>query len=74
MALPGAVGKPVERRLGPGVGAKGGTADDVRRVFGSATRHVLPSVSREVLRAGPDLHGMRDAVLRLIDEFAFLRA
>jgi orotidine-5'-phosphate decarboxylase len=60
--------------LAPGVGAQGGTADDVRRVFGHGTRHVLPAVSREVLRAGPDLHAMRDAVLRLIDEFAFLRA
>jgi orotidine-5'-phosphate decarboxylase len=59
--------------LAPGVGAQGGTADDVRRVFGSGTRHVLPSVSREVLRAGPDRHALRDAVLRLIDEFTFLR-
>jgi hypothetical protein len=30
-------------------------------------------VSREVLRNGPELHTLRDAVLRLIDEFAFLR-
>jgi orotidine-5'-phosphate decarboxylase len=59
--------------LVPGVGAQGGTAEDVRRVFGGATRHVLPSVSREVLRAGPDLHALRDAVQRLTDEFAFLR-
>jgi orotidine-5'-phosphate decarboxylase len=59
--------------LAPGVGAQGGTAEDVRRVFGGATRHVLPSVSREVLRAGPDLHALRDAVQRLTDEFAFLR-
>jgi orotidine-5'-phosphate decarboxylase len=60
--------------LAPGIGAQGGTADDVRRVFGTATRNVLPSVSREVLRHGPDLHALRDAVLRLVDEFAFLRA
>ena len=59
--------------LAPGVGAQGGTAEDVRRVFGSAARHVVPSVSREVLRAGPDLHALRDAVQRLTDEFAFLR-
>jgi hypothetical protein len=31
-------------------------------------------VSREVLRNGPDVHALRDAVLRLTDEFAFLRA
>jgi orotidine-5'-phosphate decarboxylase len=40
--------------LAPGIGAQGGTADDVRRIFAGATRAVLPSVSREVLRAGPD--------------------
>ncbi len=60
--------------LAPGIGAQGGTADDVRRVFGAAMRSVLPSVSREVLRHGPDLHALRDAVLRLVDEFTFLRA
>jgi orotidine-5'-phosphate decarboxylase len=59
--------------LAPGVGAQGGTADDVRRVFGGATRYVLPSVSREVLRAGPGVPGLRDAVARLRDDFAFLR-
>jgi hypothetical protein len=35
---------------------------------------VLPSVSREVLRHGPQVIGLHDAVRRLIDEFAFLRA
>jgi orotidine-5'-phosphate decarboxylase len=64
------VGGPI---LAPGVGAQGGTADDVRRVFGAAMRNVLPSVSREVLRSGPELHALRDSVLRLVDEFAFLR-
>jgi orotidine-5'-phosphate decarboxylase len=60
--------------LAPGVGAQGGTADDVRRVFGAAARNVLPSVSREVLRHGPDLAGLRDAVHRLVADFTFLRA
>jgi orotidine-5'-phosphate decarboxylase len=60
--------------LAPGVGAQGGTPDDVRAVFGSDLTGVVPSVSREVLRAGPDLRALRDAVLRLIDDFAFLRA
>jgi hypothetical protein len=31
-------------------------------------------VSREVLRAGPAVNSLRDAVRRLIDDFAFLRA
>ncbi|GAB2463009.1 orotidine 5'-phosphate decarboxylase [Jatrophihabitans fulvus] len=60
--------------LAPGVGAQGGTADDVRRLFGSALRSVVPSVSREVLRAGPDPASLRGAVERLAGEFAFLRA
>jgi orotidine-5'-phosphate decarboxylase len=59
--------------LAPGVGAQGATADDVRRVFGAALRHVVPSVSREVLRHGPDVAGLRAAVSRLVGEFAFLR-
>jgi orotidine-5'-phosphate decarboxylase len=59
--------------LAPGIGAQGGTADDVRRVFGSATRDVIPSVSRDVLRHGSDVTELRDAVRRLAGEFAFLR-
>jgi orotidine-5'-phosphate decarboxylase len=60
--------------LAPGVGAQGGTADDVRRLFGSALSAVLPTVSREVLRHGPDPAQLRASVSRLVDEFAFLRA
>jgi orotidine-5'-phosphate decarboxylase len=60
--------------LVPGVGAQGGTADDVRRIFAGATRNVLPSVSREVLRHGPDIGALRGAVERLVEDFAFLRA
>jgi len=39
--------------LAPGVGAQGGTAADLDRVFGPARNRVLASVSRSVLRAGP---------------------
>ncbi|MCW2525144.1 MAG: putative orotidine 5-phosphate decarboxylase [Pseudonocardiales bacterium] len=60
--------------LVPGIGAQGGTATDVQRIFGTASRAVLPSVSREVLRAGPDGRAMRESVKRLTDQFAFLRA
>lgn len=60
--------------LSPGVGAQGGTADDVRRIFGAAARNVLPSVSREVLQQGADTTALRDAVQRLIGEFSFLRS
>jgi orotidine-5'-phosphate decarboxylase len=60
--------------LVPGIGAQGGTAADVARIFGAASRAVLPSVSREVLRAGPDVAAVREAVLRQVDQFVFLRA
>ena len=60
--------------LVPGVGAQGGTADDVRRISGALLPAVVPSVSREVLRRGPDLKSLREATRRLIDAFAFLRA
>ena len=54
--------------LAPGYGAQGGTTADITRIFGSATRNVLPSSSREVLRLGPDQGAMRDAVARANDE------
>jgi orotidine-5'-phosphate decarboxylase len=59
--------------LVPGIGAQGGTADDVRRIFGSALPAVLPSVSREVLRAGPTVSALQAATERAIEQFTFLR-
>jgi orotidine-5'-phosphate decarboxylase len=59
--------------LVPGIGAQGGGPEDVRRIFGDATAAVLPSVSREVLRAGPDPAALRAAVQRQVEQFAFLR-
>jgi orotidine-5'-phosphate decarboxylase len=58
--------------LVPGVGAQGGTAADVRRIFGPAARNVLPSSSREILGAGPQPQALREAAARLIDSFADL--
>ncbi|RVW03425.1 orotidine-5'-phosphate decarboxylase [Rhodococcus spongiicola] len=60
--------------LMPGVGHQGGTADDVRRLAGDALRSVVPSVSREVLRAGPSVTALREAVSRSVEAFAFLRS
>jgi orotidine-5'-phosphate decarboxylase len=54
--------------LAPGYGAQGGTTADIARIFGAAARHVAPSSSREVLRAGPDPQAMRDAAARANDE------
>jgi orotidine-5'-phosphate decarboxylase len=58
--------------LVPGIGAQGGTLADVRRVFGPAAGQVLPSSSREVLRAGPAPAALRDAARRTAETFAAL--
>lgn len=50
--------------LMPGVGAQGGTMEDVRRIAGSSVSLVSPNVSRGVLREGPKVSALRDAVRR----------
>ena len=54
--------------LAPGLGAQGGTAGDLAEVFGGAVAMVLPSLSREVMRAGPDPVGLRTATSRILAE------
>jgi orotidine-5'-phosphate decarboxylase len=53
--------------LAPGMGAQGGTAEQLRAVFGAALGDVLPSTSREVLSAGPDATGLRAAAERSLE-------
>lgn len=45
--------------LAPGVGAQGGTVEDVKAVFGAASTNVLAASSRDVLSAGPDVAALR---------------
>ncbi|MGI5237599.1 orotidine-5'-phosphate decarboxylase [Dactylosporangium sp. CA-139066] len=56
--------------LAPGLGAQGGRAEDLRAVFGDALPFVLPSWSREVLSAGPDVSALRAAAQRARDSCA----
>ncbi|WP_149359801.1 orotidine-5'-phosphate decarboxylase [Lolliginicoccus suaedae] len=56
----------------PGVGAQGGTAADVARILGPRARLALPAVSRDILRSGPSIGAVRDAALRMIEQFRFL--
>ncbi|MFR9674141.1 orotidine-5'-phosphate decarboxylase [Streptomyces sp. TR06-5] len=56
LGAPLAMGGPL---LAPGIGAQGATAADLPRVFGGAVHHVVPSVSRSVLRCGPSVDGLR---------------
>lgn len=58
--------------LVPGIGAQGGTADDVRRIFAGVLDLVLPSSSREILGAGPDPVALREAAERTAASFAAL--
>ncbi|QIK76378.1 orotidine-5'-phosphate decarboxylase [Nocardioides piscis] len=58
--------------LAPGFGAQGGTVADLRRIFGGAVRNVLPSSSREVLAAGPDLRALRAAARQANEAVATL--
>lgn len=58
--------------LVPGIGAQGGTADDVRRIFGDVIANVLPSSSREILGAGPDQVALREAAARANEAFLAL--
>ncbi|MGI8889012.1 MAG: orotidine-5'-phosphate decarboxylase, partial [Nocardioidaceae bacterium] len=53
--------------LAPGLGAQGGTIEQVATLFGSALELVLPSTSREVLSAGPNLVRLREAARRTIE-------
>ncbi|MFE9887051.1 orotidine-5'-phosphate decarboxylase [Streptomyces scopuliridis] len=54
--------------LAPGIGAQGATPADLPGVFGAAVGNVVPSVSRGVLRHGPDLGALRGAAERFADE------
>ena len=58
--------------LVPGFGAQGGTVDDLQRLFGPRARNVLPSSSREILRAGPSVDRLREAASRTQESVASL--
>ena len=52
--------------LVPGIGAQGGTISGVRTAFSHTQALLLPSVSREVLNAGPRPTALRSAVDRAL--------
>ncbi|WP_069869795.1 orotidine-5'-phosphate decarboxylase [Streptomyces malaysiensis] len=54
--------------LAPGIGAQGATPADLPAVFGPVVRNVVPSVSRGVLRHGPDAASLVEAASRMADE------
>lgn len=58
--------------LVPGVGAQGGRPEALAGLGGARPGQLLPAVSREVLRAGPDPAAVRAAGERLRDAVAYL--
>ncbi|MFI2032044.1 orotidine-5'-phosphate decarboxylase [Streptomyces buecherae] len=54
--------------LAPGIGAQGATPADLPAVFGDAVGNVVPSVSRGVLRHGPDAAALRAAAAKIADD------
>lgn len=56
--------------LAPGLGAQGATGADLRRSFGPAFGQVLGTSSRDILKAGPDAAGLREAVARTLEMIA----
>lgn len=55
--------------LVPGLGAQGGQAADLKRIFAGCGRNVLPSVSREILGAGPDPQRLAEAARRAAEDY-----
>lgn len=53
--------------LAPGLGAQGGSPQDVARVFGAARGQVLASSSREILGAGPDVGRLATRAQKISD-------
>lgn len=64
-----ALGGPV---LVPGVGAQGGRPETLGGLGGAQSGQLLPAVSREVLRAGPEIGALRSAAERMLDAVAYL--
>ena len=54
--------------LAPGIGAQGAGPAELRQVFGASLSTVLPSSSREVLRGGPSIDGLREAATKTLDD------
>ncbi|GEO95493.1 orotidine-5'-phosphate decarboxylase [Kocuria turfanensis] len=56
--------------LAPGYGAQGARAEDLPAVFGAAAGQVLATSSRAILRRGPSVPALREAIERSAGELA----
>jgi orotidine-5'-phosphate decarboxylase len=55
--------------LAPGVGAQGAAPEDVARVFAACPDRVMPSASRSLLVAGPDIIALQDRAAAMAAAF-----
>jgi orotidine-5'-phosphate decarboxylase len=58
--------------LVPGVGAQGGRPETLGGLGGARPGQLLPAVSREILRAGPDVGALRAAAEKFRDAVSYL--
>jgi orotidine-5'-phosphate decarboxylase len=58
--------------LVPGIGAQGGRPGSLGGMGGARPGQLLPAVSRELLRSGPDVAALRGAAERMRDAVAYL--
>jgi orotidine-5'-phosphate decarboxylase len=56
--------------LAPGVGAQGAGAQELAQVFANSRHRVLPSISRSVLQAGPDVLKMKQIAQEIYKELS----
>jgi orotidine-5'-phosphate decarboxylase len=59
--------------LAPGFGAQGGTVDNLRALFADVLDLLLPTTSRDVLKHGPHVAGLQEAVRRASEDVSALR-
>lgn len=55
--------------LAPGAGAQGATLQDVAQVFAACPGRVMPSASRSLLTAGPDIKALQDQAAAMAAQF-----
>lgn len=54
--------------LAPGLGAQGATVDDLRNGFKQAYSQVIPNSSRDILKNGPNITALRDAMRQVTEQ------
>ncbi|NVJ22176.1 orotidine-5'-phosphate decarboxylase [Myxococcus sp. AM011] len=53
--------------LTPGIGAQGAGFDDLKRLFAGREAQIIPTATRSVLEAGPDVASLRAAIQRHVE-------